>query len=131
MSEFGSIKTPPEQEKDPNKQNREAAFNDSFNAFGMNKEGTTNEAPNFKNGAQVSKQADPAKNQGAATKAENENGAAFQQVSNGLLPTAAANNANNAKKPGGKSRCIGHYMIGKNIGEGTFGKVVKVKELNT
>ena len=29
----------------------------------------------------------------------------------------------NSKKAGGKSRCIGHYMIGKNIGEGTFGKV--------
>ena len=29
----------------------------------------------------------------------------------------------NSKKPNGKSRCIGHYMIGKNIGEGTFGKV--------
>ena len=27
------------------------------------------------------------------------------------------------KKPPGKSRCIGHYMLGKNIGEGTFGKV--------
>ena len=27
------------------------------------------------------------------------------------------------KKPPNKSRCIGHYMIGKNIGEGTFGKV--------
>ena len=26
--------------------------------------------------------------------------------------------------PGKKtSRCIGHYVIGKNIGEGTFGKV--------
>jgi len=30
---------------------------------------------------------------------------------------------NMGKKPPGKSRCIGHYMIGKNIGEGTFGKV--------
>ena len=29
----------------------------------------------------------------------------------------------NGKKPPNKSRCIGHYMIGKNIGEGTFGKV--------
>ena len=27
------------------------------------------------------------------------------------------------KKEGGKSRSIGHYIIGKNIGEGTFGKV--------
>jgi len=33
------------------------------------------------------------------------------------------NQANQAKKPPGKNRCIGHYMIGKNIGEGTFGKV--------
>ena len=32
-------------------------------------------------------------------------------------------NAANGKKPVAKSRCIGHYMIGKNIGEGTFGKV--------
>mmetsp|Transcript_5940 Transcript_5940/g.8045 ORF Transcript_5940/g.8045 Transcript_5940/m.8045 type:complete len:93 (+) Transcript_5940:315-593(+) len=31
--------------------------------------------------------------------------------------------ATNGKKPPNKSRCIGHYMIGKNIGEGTFGKV--------
>ena len=28
-----------------------------------------------------------------------------------------------ATAPGGKSRSIGHYIIGKNIGEGTFGKV--------
>ena len=47
-----------------------------------------------------------------------------------LNPTGTDGNAagaplpvNNGKKPGGKSRCIGHYMIGKNIGEGTFGKV--------
>jgi len=32
-------------------------------------------------------------------------------------------NPNGSKKPPNKSRCIGHYMIGKNIGEGTFGKV--------
>lgn len=36
---------------------------------------------------------------------------------------APASQPANGKKPGGKSRCIGHYMIGKNIGEGTFGKV--------
>jgi len=28
-----------------------------------------------------------------------------------------------AAAPGSKSRSIGHYIIGKNIGEGTFGKV--------
>ncbi len=33
------------------------------------------------------------------------------------------NQTNLGKKPAGKNRCIGHYMIGKNIGEGTFGKV--------
>ena len=32
-------------------------------------------------------------------------------------------NSKDRKKPPNKSRCIGHYMIGKNIGEGTFGKV--------
>jgi len=35
------------------------------------------------------------------------------------MPTNPAN----LKKQVVKSRCIGHYTIGKNIGEGTFGKV--------
>ena len=115
MSEFGSIKNPPDEAPDNSNLN-----NESFAQFGVASKGDT-AAAKFKD-HQVSKQADQAKNE-AAKSGENGNGGGFQQLSNGLLPTLNGNNANNSKKPGGKSRCIGHYMIGKNIGEGTFGKV--------
>ena len=45
------------------------------------------------------------------------------QGQNNMAAAGAPNAATGGKKPVQKSRCIGHYMIGKNIGEGTFGKV--------
>ena len=106
MSEFGSIKNPPDEAPDNSNLN-----NESFAQFGVASKGDTAAAKFMDH--QVSKQADQAKNE-AAKSGENGNGGGFQQLSNGLLPTLNGNNANNSKKPGGKSRCIGHYMIGKN-----------------
>ena len=115
MSEFGSINNPVDDPK-----NNSNMINDSFAQFGVAEKETRNEP-------QVSskdkKQQPTTESIAQALKKPQSNGGEVDllQLSKDLLPMPGS--IKPTKKANGKSRCIGHYMIGKNIGEGTFGKV--------
>ncbi len=102
MSEFGSIKNagvPPDSAQNLN--------NESLAQFGVASPSNGN-----------SKKHDGEKD----TSNLKPNGAG-EGTGPGNPPGAPNAQDKDGKKPPNKSRCIGHYMIGKNIGEGTFGKV--------